>query len=79
MPSFSVFNPHQLHILFPLFQLRVPLFHHAEGVVGDVHRQGDVLVGEGGVDEVVVVAGEEQSRKLLIRLAIQRNGNRIFR
>ena len=42
-------------------KLRVPGGYHGEGVVGNVDGQGDVFVGDGGVQEVVVVAGQEQA------------------
>ena len=37
------------------------LSHDRESLVGDIYRFRDIGVGEGGVDEVVVVVGEEHA------------------
>ena len=40
---------------------------HAEGIVGDINGQADIRIGEGGVDEMVVMAGDEQAAGYALR------------
>ena len=51
----------QIVSAFLSFELRVPLFDHAECILCDLDRFFDVLVGDGGVDEVVVVRRQKSN------------------
>ena len=48
-------------ILFDEAHFGVPLGDYAEGIVSDVHSQGDVRLGNGGIDEMVMMAGDEEA------------------